>query len=184
MEVSNLSQNIEYASFNRRVIAATIDVIILSLILTPLSSLLDYILYDGKGIIVMLSEFFSAHDNVVSSEDLWKFLIEDNVLLNYCIIQFIMFCIIGSFFIGFWIYYKGKTPGKFITNIRIVDADSYSNPTNRRYILRFLCYVLSTLILCLGFIMCSFTKRRQGLHDMMVGTVVIRDKGNFNHKIN
>ena len=32
--------------------------------------------------------------------------------------------------------------------------------------------ILSGLILCIGFIMVGFTEKKQGLHDMIVGTLV------------
>jgi uncharacterized RDD family membrane protein YckC len=34
--------------------------------------------------------------------------------------------------------------------------------------------ILSGLLLCVGFIMVGFTRYKQGLHDMIAGTLVIR----------
>ncbi|PYJ40517.1 MAG: RDD family protein, partial [Verrucomicrobia bacterium] len=35
--------------------------------------------------------------------------------------------------------------------------------------------ILSGLIFCIGFLMIAFTERKQGLHDMIAGTYVIKD---------
>lgn len=43
---------------------------------------------------------------------------------------------------------------------------------------RFWSKIMSALILCIGFIMVGFTKKNQGLHDKIAGTLVIKDKSN------
>ena len=35
-------------------------------------------------------------------------------------------------------------------------------------------YALSSLILCIGYIMAGFTEKKQGLHDMVAGTLVVK----------
>jgi uncharacterized RDD family membrane protein YckC len=39
---------------------------------------------------------------------------------------------------------------------------------------RYLATILSTVILFIGFIMIAFTEKKQGLHDMIAGTLVVR----------
>lgn len=175
MDDKKLLDNFEYASFNRRIFSSTIDVLIIALLLTPITNLLDFLLYNNKGLAVMIGEFFKSRNNTVSSEELWQFLSENHILTKYFFVQFVLFLMIGLFFVGFW-NYKGQTPGKMITRCKIADARSGATPTMKQCITRFFSYVPSTLLLCIGFIMASFTKRKQGLHDMIANTIVILDK--------
>jgi len=175
MKNKQLLDDLNYASFNRRILAGTIDIIVLAIILTPVSHLLDFFLYDGQGLLVMIGDFFKNRDNTVDSEELWQFLSDNHIIAKYFFVQITLFAIIGFFFIGFWLY-RGQTPGKVITSCKIVDAKSGNVPTKRQYIIRFFSYIPSTLLLCLGFIIVSFTKKKQGLHDIIADTVVIVDK--------
>ena len=34
--------------------------------------------------------------------------------------------------------------------------------------------ILSAFILCIGFLMAGFTKKKQGLHDIIAGTLVVK----------
>jgi uncharacterized RDD family membrane protein YckC len=76
------------------------------------------------------------------------------------------------YIIGFWTW-KGQTPGKMAMGIKIVAADGGPIGLGRA-IIRYLCYIVSAVILYLGFIMIAFDKRKQGLHDKIAGTFVIR----------
>ena len=75
--------------------------------------------------------------------------------------------------IVFWVY-KSATPGKMLTNLIIVDAKTGGKPSTGQFIGRYLAYYLSALPLMLGFIWVAFDKRKQGWHDKLAGTVVIR----------
>jgi uncharacterized RDD family membrane protein YckC len=59
-------------------------------------------------------------------------------------------------------------------DIYIVDADTLGKPATGRLVLRYLGYYLSTIVLLLGFIWIAFDSRKQGLHDKIANTVVIR----------
>jgi len=39
---------------------------------------------------------------------------------------------------------------------------------------RYFAKILSAIILCIGFIMIAFTQRKQGLHDMIANTLVVK----------
>ncbi|MGB5746371.1 MAG: RDD family protein [Desulfobacterales bacterium] len=75
--------------------------------------------------------------------------------------------------ITFWVY-KSSTPGKMATNLTIVDARTGGKPSTRQFIIRYLGYYVSTLPLLLGFIWVGIDKRKQGWHDKLAGTVVLR----------
>lgn len=75
--------------------------------------------------------------------------------------------------IAFWIN-RQATPGKMAISARIVDAASGNTPTNGQMIGRYFAYFISTIPLCLGFLWIAFDRRKQGWHDKLAGTVVVR----------
>jgi uncharacterized RDD family membrane protein YckC len=77
--------------------------------------------------------------------------------------------------IVFWMY-KQATPGKMALSVRIVDATTGSPPSTGQCVGRYLAYFVSTIPLALGLIWVAFDKRKQGWHDKLAGTVVIRAK--------
>lgn len=68
------------------------------------------------------------------------------------------------------------TPGKMAIGATIVDARTGGKPTTAQFIIRYFGYFVSTVPLFLGFIWVGFDSRKQGWHDKMAGTVVIRRK--------
>ena len=73
----------------------------------------------------------------------------------------------------FWIL-RGATPGKMAVSARVVDATTGGKPSIQRLIIRYLCYYVSLIPLGLGFFWVAFDPRKQGLHDKLAGTVVVR----------
>ncbi|PKM22208.1 MAG: RDD family protein [Gammaproteobacteria bacterium HGW-Gammaproteobacteria-14] len=74
----------------------------------------------------------------------------------------------------FWIY-KSATPGKMLMGIRIVDAETGGRCSTGQLIGRYLGYYPSMLFLMFGFLWVAFDKRKQGWHDKLAGTLVIRN---------
>lgn len=74
---------------------------------------------------------------------------------------------------AFW-RYKQATPGKMLFGMRIVDATTSGEVSTTRLVIRYLAYFISMLPLGLGFIWAAFDKRKQGWHDKIAGTVIIR----------
>ncbi len=69
----------------------------------------------------------------------------------------------------------GKTIGKWATGLR-VELTSGQVPGLGRALLRhFVGYPLSFLTLGFGFLLVALTTRGRGLHDLIAGTVVIRE---------
>lgn len=75
--------------------------------------------------------------------------------------------------IVFWIY-RSATPGKIIFKLKIVDAKTGSSLSARQSILRYLAYYISTIPLCFGFLWVVFNRKKQGWHDLIANTVVVR----------
>ncbi|GGF74172.1 RDD family protein [Alteromonas lipolytica] len=73
----------------------------------------------------------------------------------------------------FWIY-KSATPGKLLTHTTIVDANTGEKPTPKQFLIRYVGYYLAMLPLFLGIIWVGVDKRKQGWHDKLAQTVVIK----------
>ena len=75
----------------------------------------------------------------------------------------------------FWIY-RQATPGKIAISARIVDAATGGKPSTRQLIVRYLGYYVSMLPLMAGIVWVAFDPRKQGWHDKIAGTVVVRPR--------
>ena len=75
----------------------------------------------------------------------------------------------------FWTY-KSATPGKMATKLTIVDAKTGGQPSTGQLVGRYLGYYVSMLPLFLGIIWVGIDRRKQGFHDKLAGTVVIKSK--------
>jgi uncharacterized RDD family membrane protein YckC len=73
---------------------------------------------------------------------------------------------------GFWVW-RGQTPGKMAMGIKVIRTDS-SPITIPHAFLRYLGYIVCTLTICIGFIWIAFDDRKQGLHDKMADTYVVK----------
>ncbi len=75
----------------------------------------------------------------------------------------------------FWVY-RQATPGKMAISARIVDAATGGPPSTRQLVGRYFAYYVSLLPLALGFFWVAFDPRKQGWHDKLAGTLVVRPK--------
>lgn len=81
-----------------------------------------------------------------------------------------------AYFVGFWTW-RGQTPGMMLFGLRVARETDGANPGLARSILRYVGYVLSWITLLIGFIWVAFDSRKQGWHDKIAGTVVVRQAG-------
>ncbi|MCQ8118335.1 RDD family protein [Methylomonas rosea] len=77
--------------------------------------------------------------------------------------------------IAFWVA-KQATPGKMAISAKIVDAKTGNPPSTGQFIGRYFAYYLSTFPLGLGLLWVAFDSRKQGWHDKLAGTLVVRPK--------
>ena len=134
----------EYAGFWIRTGAALIDTLIMVIITSPILTLI-------YGENYWVSESFV--------QGFWD-LIFSHVLPAVAVVIF-------------WIY-KSATPGKMATKLTIVDASTGEKPTTGQFVLRYIGYFVSIIPLFLGLIWVGVDKRKQGFHDKIANTVVIR----------
>ena len=136
---------VESVGFWARVAAALIDSVLLFAIIAPL-------LYWIYG-----PQYFVGPDGVGGLADL---------LLNWLLPAVAV--------ILFWIY-RQATPGKMVIGARIVDARTGGPPSTGQLVGRYLGYYVSMIPLGLGLIWVAFDARKQGWHDKLAGTVVVRE---------
>lgn len=77
--------------------------------------------------------------------------------------------------IWFW-RARQATPGKMVLRLRIVDAGSGQTMSTGQCVGRYFAYLVSIIPLFLGFVWIAFDKRKQGWHDKLAGSVVVRAK--------
>jgi uncharacterized RDD family membrane protein YckC len=164
-----------YAGFWKRFIAYILDSIIISfamsLILIPV-----FIIF---GLSFIPPEYFrNLNDYSVTGSLVQSYERDYTVAAFFLLILF--FGIIGIFsLIVHWLYFalmessnKQATLGKIIMGIVVTDL--YGNRiTFGKASGRFFGKILSGLILNIGYIMAAFTEKKQALHDMIAGCLVL-----------
>jgi len=73
----------------------------------------------------------------------------------------------------FWLF-RQATPGKMAISARVVDAKTGGRLTVGQSIGRYLGYFVSTIPFGLGLLWVAFDPKKQGWHDKLAGTVVVR----------
>ncbi len=76
--------------------------------------------------------------------------------------------------VWFWRKYLA-TPGKMALRLKVVDAVTGDKMSTGQAIGRYFAYIPAMLPFCLGLIWVGVDERKQGWHDKLAGTVVIRD---------
>ena len=144
-----------YAGFWRRFVAVVIDALILSFVMFPINLALRVPIYG------ILNQDEPSIDQFLSLMRVSFTSIAIGTLIN-------------------WLYSAlmessklQGTLGKMALNIKVTDLElrriSFGRASGR-----FFGKILSKLILLIGYLMQPFTARRQALHDMLAGTLVVR----------
>lgn len=88
----------------------------------------------------------------------------------------ISFVFTALYFIFFWVSQNGQTLGNRLLAIRVVREDNQRMDVGTG-IIRYIGYLLSSAALLLGFIWIAFDSKKQGWHDKMAKTIVIKTEG-------
>jgi uncharacterized RDD family membrane protein YckC len=151
--------NVSYAGFWKRFVAYIIDDIILSIA--------------GFLVILLIGVLFGLSFLSLLSGDA-----ESKVALIVAAASAIVMAIVALMIIG-WLYYalmeasaNQATLGKMAIGIKVTDLDgnriSFGRATGRYF-----GKIVSAMIFYIGFIMTGFTEKKQALHDIMAGCLVV-----------
>lgn len=141
-----------YGGFWIRVVAAIIDGVLLRVVVAPVG-----MVFGGLGMAGMMTGLPHAGLGLLGG----------GVTL--------MLLVFGSWLYGAFMESSSyqATVGKMIFGMKVTDLYgnriSFERATGRHF-----AKWLSGLILCIGYIMVGFTERKQGLHDLLAGTLVRR----------
>jgi uncharacterized RDD family membrane protein YckC len=87
--------------------------------------------------------------------------------------DFLLSWVVPAFYVIIFWSMKGATPGKMIAKVRIVDSQTFGQPSFGSLIGRYFGYFLSTIPLGLGILWVAWDKEKKGFHDKVAGTAVI-----------
>lgn len=76
----------------------------------------------------------------------------------------------GIFFIG----YCGQTPGKMVVKIKVMRTDGTQMTYGRAFLREVIGKFLSGILLGIGYLMVAFDSQKQGLHDKIADTYVLK----------
>lgn len=146
MEQNSSAHALEYAGFWRRLVAFVVDAMLLSVIIC--------IMFTFNNAILLNFESQRHFIPLVAINNILSVL----ATLAYSII--------------FW-YRRGQTPGNILLNIKVLRGDG-SHISFGCALLRYLGCVICILTLGIGFLWISFDSRKQGFHDKIAHTVVVK----------
>ncbi|RMH37602.1 MAG: RDD family protein [Nitrospirae bacterium] len=162
-----LPSHLRYAGFWIRLWASLLDTILVLMIVVPF-------LQFASGSALPSFDFSGE-----TSSDLMRlFYVNSWSLVGKGPVDFLISWVLPAIAVlAFWIC-RSATPGKMAIGAKIVDATSFTDPTVKQLIVRYVGYYLSMLPIFppLGIIWIAFDPRKQGWHDKLAGTVVVRKK--------
>jgi len=157
---------LSYAGFWRRFAAYLIDTIIIGIVFGIL-----FFIFGGLFGLGMLSSDMEFDEESIQSDD------PAALLIGAMIGTIVLFSIIST--VAQWLYFalmeassNQGTLGKMAMGIKVTDTMGYPI-TFGRATGRYFGKILSGAILMIAYIMAAFTERKQALHDMMAGTLVV-----------
>ena len=138
------NDKLEFAGFWIRVLASIIDTILIMVITYPLLTLI-------YGI-----DYWASDSFLIGFWDL---------LISYILPAIAV--------ILFWVY-RSATPGKILLGLHIISLGDTKKLSVGQSIGRYFAYFPSMLCLFIGIIWVAFDKRKQGWHDKLANTAVVK----------
>lgn len=146
---------IPYGGFWWRVLAYILDVIILQIVTSIVGGIF------GVGLALPLTGLGAGENAALGA---------------------MMFGVFGATLVINWLYFAimessklQATVGKLAVGVVVTDLNG-ERLTFGRATGRYFAKILSSVILCIGYIMVAFTERKQGLHDIVASTLVYKTR--------
>jgi uncharacterized RDD family membrane protein YckC len=150
---SKAQQKITVIGFGQRLKATVTDgflVVFISLVVAA-----------GVGVVLIVLEFYAPRETLP---------VTPLIALSGIVISVL-------YYVRSWAR-SGQTVGKMWIKAKVVGADGQPVSIGRA-LLRYLGYIVSAVLLSLGFLWIAFDRKRQGLHDKIAGTYVVKSDAEF-----
>jgi uncharacterized RDD family membrane protein YckC len=159
---------VENVGFLPRLIACIIDGVIQTI---PIY-LINYFLFKGVIGFRTMAQGSPAgrHDALEPTLNLAP----DRLLLIMVVYLILIFVWSIGYYVCFWSA-GGQTPGKMILGIRVISTSGEIISLPRAF-LRYIGQIIGSIPLCLGFLWIIWDRDKQGWHDKIAGTLVVRAK--------
>lgn len=173
-----------YASFNDRMFASALDSCLLILVFAPVLSYLSDVFMAKYQVEAMVQAALKPFELTLSPNPTaadWHAMISavfaefhrTGFWWDWLLNNLLQMAVMGAAVVAFWIY-RAATPGKMLLRLVIVDAATGGVPSTRQFIVRYLAYFVSVIPLFLGFFWIGWDKKKQGWHDKIAGTLVMK----------
>ena len=156
---TNIESQYEYATLNRKIIAFGIDIVIITLVLSPILNLLMMLFFGSDNTQVVEIEKSFGQNKTVEISTLTDYILSVVSSVRWLMVQLVMLFFVILYFVYFWVK-MGASIGKLVMRCRIVDANTYQAITMKQAIMRMLGHLLNILTLGIGLFMADFTKRK------------------------
>lgn len=150
----------KYAGFWQRLVAYTIDNVIIYIILFLLA-------------VIITTAFILG--SMSGGAGKWIANLTDPAYLTSLVLLSVLFYVaVSTAYFTYFHGIKGRTPGKMLLNLQVLASDGTPIGFGTAF-LRSVGYLVSSLLFTipLGFIWAAFDKKKQAWHDKIAGTVVI-----------
>ncbi len=163
----------KYATFNRRMFAATLDSALIMFTFAPLVDSWFTAHYGAFPVDMMaLQEKLAGMDPNEANRAFVQAMIEEGGVrywVNNLAAQTTAYLGLSGICWHFW----SATPGKMVMRIKVVDAKTEQPISDLQIFFRLCGYLMSAAFFMIGFFWIGIDKRKQAWHDKFAGTVVV-----------
>jgi len=150
-----------FAEFWLRFVAYLIDAVVLSIVAIPI----NLALFGNSGAVCGATPYTITTPNGYSTGTNYGCNATGGGTLIYLGLGLLYFALMWS---------RGATLGQRALSLRVVDSTTGGLLSIARCVIRYVGFCLSVIPLCLGLIWAGFDPRKQGWHDKMARSVVVR----------
>lgn len=118
------------------------------------------------GILALSMNFLSHYQDFVPETLM-------DITISFVSIYILMMVFLSTLYFTYFHGATGQTPGKMIFGLRVVRTTGEKMTFGIGF-LRWVGYIISSIIVNLGFIWIAFDGKKQGWHDKIAGTFVVR----------
>lgn len=166
MERIDTEERLEYAGFWLRFVAYIIDYIILSIVNTIV--IIPVLGALGFGFFTATDGF--QHGDLADEEAIGMIVAFISAMSSIALLTFVIQVLYYAFMQA---SAKQATIGKIALGLKVTDMDGNRLDFGKSLV-RELCKIISYSILLIGYIMAGFTDKKQALHDIIPGTLVVK----------